>query len=155
MKSCLGQTGSDGLLWFDNIQSLHVYIYQRFPICGGSPGEARVVCMRGTFILSEIWKPHEIYIVVALSLSGIFHLPLSTGLELQAAQCVPGYNKLSFFYRNTRIIKIKWRCCRSSYCFRILCRRKELLHFWLHIHSKSQYSIPFPFRNVSSARLRF
>jgi hypothetical protein len=43
-----------------------------------SSGGRRMVCMRGIFILNEIWAQHEIYILVG-TLVDIFYLPLTTG----------------------------------------------------------------------------
>jgi hypothetical protein len=58
---------------FSLFRDLHLTLAERFPSCGARPrwssGGRRVVCIRGTFILNEIWAKDKIqYILVGILL---------------------------------------------------------------------------------------
>jgi hypothetical protein len=48
---------------------------------------------------------------------------------------------------------MKWHCCHIRILFVLLCQRKELLHFGLHIYLQRQYFIPFPFPHCEKLAL--
>jgi hypothetical protein len=75
----------------------------------------------------------------------MFYISVSTGTgsELQAAHC--RWLKLIFFLcRMTPTIK-SGIIVAAHIIFVLLCPRKELLHFVLHVHLQGQYSTPFTF----------
>jgi hypothetical protein len=137
---------------------------QKFSNCGGRPPGGRhwsfrgASCLReGHIYLDEIWRLDKIYTLVGTSLGWNILLTSQYRYWLRTVSSTLCCRLKSdcFLCRNRPTNKTSDTVIAAHGLVVLSCRRKDLLHFGLHILLQDQYPVPFPSCVVRSARQRF
>jgi hypothetical protein len=118
-------------------------------------GRERVVCMRDIYCERNMGLRWNTYFGRHFAWLKYFtyHLVLVTTQNYK--QHILSLTKLGFLSVSQHVDYWKWSdtVVAADIIFVLLCRRKKLLHFGLHIHLQGQYPIQFPFLHCETLAL--